>query len=52
MEHLLHRLYGVDAPGTHPRTLHALFTLLSEDFTQRHAQKRAIAGTKCVQLSM
>jgi len=33
-------------------TLHALFTLVSEDFTQRHAQKRVIAGTKCVQVSM
>ena len=35
-----------------PRTLHGRFTLLSEDFTQRHAQERVIARTKCVQVSM
>ena len=38
--------------GTHPRTLHALLTLVYDNFTPCHDSLRAIAGTKIVQVSV
>ncbi len=38
--------------STHPRTVHTFLMLVHEDFNHWHAEVRAIAGTKIVQVSV